>query len=541
MREVDEHSRTASAALPPAPPAPAGPGSRAEGPSPAPRPPAHRGQRRADASALRSHGDEHGVAPRGGQQAGGRCGQDVPSRRRSNPFGVPIRRPAPAASTTPVTCTGPAQHTTTTTNGPQCSSSNSRRWTPPAARGPAHLLRRPRLGRARRRGATVRLRRDLLSTAATDLAATSEQDVDAALAAHPRIGERSESATSRREQAGALARRRGRPAPPRRGEPPVRGTLRTRLPRLRHGASARTNSWPCSRQRLGTTRRRNGRCCGRELAAITDLRCVASWVRTRDQPVHPRPRRRHGNPAAGIALEVTADGSPSRRVSPTPTAGARLAEDLAPGRTGCGSPRRLVRRAGRETFHPEVVVAFAVTPGVRTCTSPSCCPLRLLHLPRELRHGRRPGGHQYGKAENRVVRFQRDTPRHEIVDLNVTSTLRGDFADAYLSGDQRKVLPTDSQKNTIYAFAKEGPAGRAWRRGSSPSRRTRSTSPATSSTRPDPSREPASTWTPTAGNVPSSPAASTTTRGCGRAGGADRRRHRLRQRRDREVHVVAGG
>jgi urate oxidase len=64
-------------------------------------------------------------------------------------------------------------------------------------------------------------------------------------------------------------------------------------------------------------------------------------------------------------------------------------------------------------------------------------------------------GHQYGKAENRVVRFQRDTPRHEIVDLNVTSTLRGDFADAYLSGDQTKVLPTDTQKNTIYAYAKE--------------------------------------------------------------------------------------
>ncbi|GAA0316071.1 factor-independent urate hydroxylase [Kineococcus aurantiacus] len=64
-------------------------------------------------------------------------------------------------------------------------------------------------------------------------------------------------------------------------------------------------------------------------------------------------------------------------------------------------------------------------------------------------------GHSYGKAENRVVRFQRDTPRHEIVDLNVTSTLRGDFADAYLTGDQSKVLPTDSQKNTIYSYAKE--------------------------------------------------------------------------------------
>jgi len=64
-------------------------------------------------------------------------------------------------------------------------------------------------------------------------------------------------------------------------------------------------------------------------------------------------------------------------------------------------------------------------------------------------------GHQYGKAENRVVRFQRDNARHEIVDLNVSSVLRGDFADAYLTGDQTKVLPTDTQKNTIYAFSKK--------------------------------------------------------------------------------------
>ncbi len=62
--------------------------------------------------------------------------------------------------------------------------------------------------------------------------------------------------------------------------------------------------------------------------------------------------------------------------------------------------------------------------------------------------------HQYGKAESRLVRIYRDTPRHEIRDLNVTTALRGDFADAYLSGDQSKVLPTDSQKNTAYAFAK---------------------------------------------------------------------------------------
>lgn len=64
-------------------------------------------------------------------------------------------------------------------------------------------------------------------------------------------------------------------------------------------------------------------------------------------------------------------------------------------------------------------------------------------------------GNQYGKAENRVVRIYRDTPRHEIKDLNVGSALRGDFAAAYTGGDQRKVLPTDSQKQTIYAYAKE--------------------------------------------------------------------------------------
>ncbi len=63
--------------------------------------------------------------------------------------------------------------------------------------------------------------------------------------------------------------------------------------------------------------------------------------------------------------------------------------------------------------------------------------------------------HQYGKAESRIVRIVRDTPRHEIVDLNVTTALRGDFADAYLTGDQSKVLPTDTQKNTAYSYVKE--------------------------------------------------------------------------------------
>jgi urate oxidase len=65
------------------------------------------------------------------------------------------------------------------------------------------------------------------------------------------------------------------------------------------------------------------------------------------------------------------------------------------------------------------------------------------------------GPNQYGKAENRVVRIYRDNPRHEIRDINVSSALRGDFSAAHLVGDQLRVLPTDTQKQTIYAFAKK--------------------------------------------------------------------------------------
>jgi urate oxidase len=65
------------------------------------------------------------------------------------------------------------------------------------------------------------------------------------------------------------------------------------------------------------------------------------------------------------------------------------------------------------------------------------------------------GPNRYGKAENRVVRVYRDTARHEIRDLNVSTSLRGDFAAAHTAGDQSHVLPTDTQKNTAFAFAKK--------------------------------------------------------------------------------------
>jgi urate oxidase len=69
------------------------------------------------------------------------------------------------------------------------------------------------------------------------------------------------------------------------------------------------------------------------------------------------------------------------------------------------------------------------------------------------------GQNQYGKAETRVVRIYRDPDRHEIRDLCVSTALRGDFAAAHITGDQSSVLPTDSQKNTCFAYAKERGVG----------------------------------------------------------------------------------
>lgn len=69
------------------------------------------------------------------------------------------------------------------------------------------------------------------------------------------------------------------------------------------------------------------------------------------------------------------------------------------------------------------------------------------------------GDNQYGKAESRLVRIYRDQPRHEIRDLSVTTALRGDFTAAHVAGDQSEILPTDSQKNTAFAYAKSHGVG----------------------------------------------------------------------------------
>jgi urate oxidase len=65
------------------------------------------------------------------------------------------------------------------------------------------------------------------------------------------------------------------------------------------------------------------------------------------------------------------------------------------------------------------------------------------------------GANQYGKAETRLVLVRRGPVEHELVDLNVSVALAGDLAGTHLTGDNANVLPTDTQKNTVYAFARE--------------------------------------------------------------------------------------
>jgi urate oxidase len=68
------------------------------------------------------------------------------------------------------------------------------------------------------------------------------------------------------------------------------------------------------------------------------------------------------------------------------------------------------------------------------------------------------GANRYGKAEVRLVHVARGAGaggEDLIRDWNISTSLSGDLADSHLSGSNAKVLPTDSQKNKVYALARE--------------------------------------------------------------------------------------
>ncbi len=63
----------------------------------------------------------------------------------------------------------------------------------------------------------------------------------------------------------------------------------------------------------------------------------------------------------------------------------------------------------------------------------------------------------YGKTNVRLTKVMRHADRHDLIELSIDVLLSGDFAESYLEGDNRRVLATDTMKNTVYALAADHP------------------------------------------------------------------------------------
>lgn len=61
----------------------------------------------------------------------------------------------------------------------------------------------------------------------------------------------------------------------------------------------------------------------------------------------------------------------------------------------------------------------------------------------------------YGKNAINLSKILRFPDRHEIRQIAVNISLQGDFETAHTIGDNTKILPTDTMKNTVYALAKD--------------------------------------------------------------------------------------
>jgi urate oxidase len=68
------------------------------------------------------------------------------------------------------------------------------------------------------------------------------------------------------------------------------------------------------------------------------------------------------------------------------------------------------------------------------------------------------GENRYGKSRVRVVRVRRGPGGHEMVEWSVGVLLEGGFEACFTDGDNSKILPTDTMKNTVYWLARKSSA-----------------------------------------------------------------------------------
>lgn len=65
---------------------------------------------------------------------------------------------------------------------------------------------------------------------------------------------------------------------------------------------------------------------------------------------------------------------------------------------------------------------------------------------------------RYGKSRVRLMKVTRYAHGNDLREWNVQVLLKGDFDSAHVEGDNSKILPTDTMKNTVYSVARSSSA-----------------------------------------------------------------------------------
>jgi urate oxidase len=60
----------------------------------------------------------------------------------------------------------------------------------------------------------------------------------------------------------------------------------------------------------------------------------------------------------------------------------------------------------------------------------------------------------YGKSRVRLAKVRRHRDRHDFREWTIEIALEGDFESCFVAGDNSKILPTDTMKNTVYSLAR---------------------------------------------------------------------------------------
>jgi urate oxidase len=61
----------------------------------------------------------------------------------------------------------------------------------------------------------------------------------------------------------------------------------------------------------------------------------------------------------------------------------------------------------------------------------------------------------YGSSRIHLLRVSKQEGRHDIREVGLSIRFEGDFESAHTRGDNRKILPTDTMNNTVYALARQ--------------------------------------------------------------------------------------